>query len=125
VGWLYRVRRIARGASKNTTEHDMPGLLLDKTSSVPQMLPPPTGAPLLAYTTHQAAKISGICRSLLYREIAAGRLIARKRGRRTIILDDDLRTWLAALPRMPATTKPAGDAAAVEETTGRPEGGTP
>jgi hypothetical protein len=47
----------------------------------------------------------------LYREIAAGRLIARKQGRRTIILDDDLRTFLASLPQMPAT-KPAGETAA-------------
>jgi hypothetical protein len=55
-------------------------------------LAPRTGPPQLAYSTHQAAKVSGICRSLLYREIADGRLIARKRGRRTIILDEDLRT---------------------------------
>jgi hypothetical protein len=76
--------------------------------------PPP--ADVLAHSTHQAAKISGICRSLLYREIRAGRLIARKHGRRTIILDDDLRAWLAALPRMSA----AGEAgSAVVDDNGR------
>jgi hypothetical protein len=66
----------------------------------PYLLPPQTGPPLLAYTTHEAAKISGICRSLLYREIAAGRLIARKHGRRTIILGADLWAWLESLPRL-------------------------
>jgi hypothetical protein len=74
-------------------------------------LPPPTGSPLLAYDTYEAARISGICRSILYREIRAGRLIARKSGRSTLILDDDLRAFLASLPQMPAT-KPAGEAAA-------------
>jgi hypothetical protein len=74
-------------------------------------LPPPTGPPLLAYDTYEAARISGICRSLLYREIRAGRLIARKSGRSTLILDDDLRAFLASLPQMPAT-KPSGEAAA-------------
>jgi hypothetical protein len=78
----------------------------------PYLLPPQTGPPLLAYTTHEAAKISGICRSLLYREIAAGRLIARKHGRRTIILGADLWAWLESLPRMPVA-KPAREAAAV------------
>jgi hypothetical protein len=65
-------------------------------------LPPPTSPPLLAYSTFEAAKIARVCRSILYREIRAGRLIARKSGRSTIILDDDLRSWLAALPRLPA-----------------------
>jgi hypothetical protein len=83
-------------------------------------LPPPTGPPPLAYDTYEAARVSGICRSILYDEIRAGRLIARKRGRSTIILDEDLRAFLASLPR-----KAAGDAAAVEETTGSPEGGSP
>jgi hypothetical protein len=72
---------------------------------------PPTGPPVLGHTTHEAARISGICRSLLYREIAAGRLIARKQGRRTIILDDDLRAFLASLPRMPTS----GDAAVARQ----------
>lgn len=34
-----------------------------------------------------------------YEEIKAGRLVARKVGRRTIILDEDLKAWLDALPR--------------------------
>lgn len=38
------------------------------------------------------------CRSYLYNEINAGRLRAIKRGRRTIVLEEDLQTWLAKLP---------------------------
>jgi excisionase family DNA binding protein len=76
-------------------------------------LPPPTGPSIIGLSTHEAARVAGICRSLLYREIAAGRLIARKQGRRTIILDADLRAWLESLPRMP--TKPAGEEAAVAD----------
>ena len=41
----------------------------------------------------------------LYEAIAAGRLVARKRGRRTIILAEDLRKWLDAMPAVvPANT---------------------
>ncbi|MTI42029.1 DNA-binding protein, partial [Roseibium hamelinense] len=36
----------------------------------------------------------------LYEEIRAGRLVATKIGRRTIILDEDLKAWLDALPRV-------------------------
>jgi hypothetical protein len=72
---------------------------------------PQTGPPVLSYDLYEAARISGICRSILYREIRGGRLIAHKRGRSTLVFDDEFRAYLAALPQMPAT-KPAGDAAA-------------
>ena len=36
-------------------------------------------------------------RSTIYQEIKAGRLKARKLGRKTIILADDYRTWLETL----------------------------
>jgi excisionase family DNA binding protein len=52
----------------------------------------------LALTITQAAKLSGICRSVLYDEIGLGRLRAVKRGRSTRILIDDLKSYLAALP---------------------------
>ena len=45
-----------------------------------------------------AAKRLGICRAQLYVELAAGRLVARKAGRRTLILRDEQDRWLAALP---------------------------
>jgi hypothetical protein len=66
-------------------------------------LPPPTGPPVMGLSTYEAARVAGICRSLLYREIATGRLIAHKFHRRTVILHSDLADWLAALPRMPAS----------------------
>ena len=52
----------------------------------------------------QAHSIDWICedsdlgRTFIYNEIKAGRLIARKAGRRTIILDSDYRAYLTALP---------------------------
>jgi excisionase family DNA binding protein len=53
----------------------------------------------LAYTVHEAKRVAaGISRTTLYEEIKAGRLRAVKRGRRTLILAEDLRAWLASLP---------------------------
>ena len=43
--------------------------------------------------------ISGIGRTLIYVEINAGRLVARKVGNKTIILRPDLLAWLDSLPR--------------------------
>ncbi len=55
----------------------------------------------LAFSIPEAARISGISRSTLYLEIAAGRLISRKLRGRTVILREDLQAYLAALPRAP------------------------
>jgi hypothetical protein len=52
----------------------------------------------LAHKIEAASRISNCGRTLLYAEIKAGNLTARKIGRRTIILDEDLRRWLASLP---------------------------
>jgi hypothetical protein len=52
----------------------------------------------LAHTIPQAAKASGLSRSMLYLEIGRGRLHARKCGARTLILDSDLRRFLRGLP---------------------------
>ena len=45
---------------------------------------------------------NGISRSQAYKEIAAGRLIARKVGARTLITREDAAAWRRALPKMPA-----------------------
>lgn len=45
----------------------------------------------------------GIGRTLAYREIAAGRLVARKIGKRTVILASDAEMWAEKLP--PAGTR--------------------
>ena len=52
----------------------------------------------LAYSVDEAAEATSICKSALYEDIAAGRLEKRKRGSRTIILADELRRYLAAIP---------------------------
>lgn len=54
----------------------------------------------LALTINEAVKVSGIGRTTLYAEIRAGRLITHKVGRRTIVLFDDLKTYLENLPKM-------------------------
>jgi excisionase family DNA binding protein len=53
----------------------------------------------------EASAAAGIGRTKLYEAIADGRLMARKLGKRTLILRDDLRQFLAALP--PAHRKAA------------------
>jgi hypothetical protein len=45
---------------------------------------------------------NGISRAQAYKEIAAGRLVARKVGTRTIITDEDGEAWRRSLPKMPA-----------------------
>ena len=47
----------------------------------------------------EACAMAGIGRSLLYQAILQGQLKARKCGKRTLILRDDLRDYLTALPR--------------------------
>lgn len=41
---------------------------------------------------------SGVCRTKIYQEIAAGHLKARKIGRVTIVLNSDYEEWLNGLP---------------------------
>src|SRR6516164_4107905 len=66
--------------------------------------------PPLAYSIAQACEIANISRTSVYDAIKSGKLIARKNGRRTVILAEDLRLWLQDLPaRTPqATSKPQG-----------------
>jgi len=54
----------------------------------------------IAIRPKEAAQITGICRSNLFRAIRAGELPARKYGRCTLILVHDLWTWLERLPEM-------------------------
>ncbi len=56
----------------------------------------------IGYTINDAVQASGVGRTTLYEEIKAGRLRAVKRGRRTLILADDLRRWLETLPALRA-----------------------
>jgi len=72
--------------------------------------------PKLAYSIRELANDGPIGRSSIYNQIAAGRLRARRIGRRTIILDEDWRAFLASTPAI----APAEPAAALSNTTATP-----
>lgn len=46
----------------------------------------------------EACAIAGIGRTKIYQAISEGNLKARKCGKRTLVLRDDLRNFLASLP---------------------------
>lgn len=52
----------------------------------------------LAVRVSEAARMMGIGRTSLYKEISASRLKVRKAGRKTLIAVADIQVWLANLP---------------------------
>jgi excisionase family DNA binding protein len=56
----------------------------------------------LGYSIEHLAKEVDVGRSTIYNEIAAGRLIARKVGRRTVVRRSDAIRWLRSLPQLAA-----------------------
>jgi hypothetical protein len=72
-----------------------------------------------ALTVDEAVKRGPAGKGKLYQEIAAGRLIARKIGRRTVILRTDYERWLNSLPLLPGavTARRADD---LKPPSGRP-----
>ena len=54
----------------------------------------------LAFSIDEAAKKSGLGRDKLYAAVRLGQLEVRKAGRRTIVLDEALRRYLASLPKL-------------------------
>ena len=63
----------------------------------------------ISYSIRGAVAASGICRSTLYELIGTGKLRKRKVGRKTIIMHDDLKAVLEALPDSdpPAKKRPS------------------
>ena len=52
----------------------------------------------IAYTIKEACTVSRAGRTTLYGAIRRGDLIARKLGKKTLILEDELRRWIEELP---------------------------
>jgi excisionase family DNA binding protein len=63
----------------------------------------------LAFTIPQAITTAGVRKTSLYAAIKRGDLRARKSGRRTLILRDDLNAWLERLPTLELKTSNAPD----------------
>lgn len=66
------------------------------------MAPQPT--PELAFSLTEFCKRARMGRTKAYEEIRAGRLICRKRGKQSIILAEDGRSYLDSLPRLELPT---------------------
>jgi len=58
----------------------------------------------LAYSIAEACAVARTGRTVLYEAIRTGKLAARKRGRRTLILAEDLRRWVESLPALDTST---------------------
>jgi excisionase family DNA binding protein len=56
----------------------------------------------LALSVPEACAAARVGKTALYKAIAQGALIARKRGRRTLILPADLKHWVEELPPVKA-----------------------
>jgi excisionase family DNA binding protein len=56
------------------------------------------GMERIALTIIEACQVAGISRTSLYAAIGRGELAARKSGRRTLVLVDDLKEWISSLP---------------------------
>jgi excisionase family DNA binding protein len=54
--------------------------------------------PKMAFSILEVCELTSLGRTAIFAEIKAGRLVARKQGRRTLILATDLEGWLRALP---------------------------
>jgi excisionase family DNA binding protein len=55
-----------------------------------------------ALSIPEVCAATGLGRDSVYHAIRTGRLIARKYGRRTVVLDDDMHAFLRALPKIEA-----------------------
>ena len=51
-----------------------------------------------AYSIAEVCALTGLCRDTIYGAIRSGKLIARKHGRRTLVIERDLHRFLDDLP---------------------------
>ena len=56
----------------------------------------------IAYTIKEACVVSRTGKTTLYGAIRRGELVARKLGKKTLILEPDLRRWIEHLPTLAA-----------------------
>jgi len=52
----------------------------------------------LAYSIDELSTVTGLCRAKLYKDIASGKLEAKKAGSRTLVLHDEANRYLHDLP---------------------------
>ena len=64
----------------------------------------------LAYSPKETLTLLGCGLTTLYQEIAAGRIEARKMGKKTLIPAESLRSYLESLPKANITTGQRGAA---------------
>ena len=81
---------------------------LGRISTVERQTAGPTQTEPLAVNIPETSRITGWSRSVIYRDLAAGKLRAVKSGTRTLILMDSIRQRLASLP--PAAFRAPSDA---------------
>lgn len=60
-----------------------------------------------ALSINEAMQAADVGRTKLYEAIGDGSLKAKKLGRRTLVLAEDLQTWLRGLPQANASSKSA------------------
>ena len=60
----------------------------------------------IAHSVAEACQLACIGRTSLYEAIRAGELRAVKRGKRTLILDEDLHRWVQSLPAVNVKSEP-------------------